>query len=146
MIPRLLLLLVPCALVAGADLVTKTVLATADGDYHPRSQAWSLLGVALLASLLGAGLLPSRLATLAAGLAAGGAAGNVVSAVLHDGRVPNPFVLGQVAFNVADVDVLLAAPLLVVALARIAIRYREVVDRYVPPRRWERRLRRRLGL
>jgi hypothetical protein len=46
----------------------------------------------------------------------------------------------------ADVFVLAGAPVLVVALARVAIRHRETIDRLIPPRRWELALRRRLGL
>jgi hypothetical protein len=146
MASRIALVLVPAALLAGADLAANAALPTAAWDYHQRSHAWSVVAVALLAVLLLLGLLPSRLASLAAAVAAGGVAGNAVSAHLHGGRVPNPFVAGGVAFNLADVLVLAAAPVLTVALARVAIRHRTFIDRHVPPRRWELGLRRRLGL
>ncbi len=146
MAPRVLRVLVAAALLAGADLATNAALPTAPWDYHPRSHAWSIVSVALFAVLLLVGLLPSRLASLAAGVAAGGVAGNVVSAQLHGGRVPNPLLAGGIAFNLADVLVVVAAPLLIVALARVAIRHRAFIDRHVPPRPWEHRLRRRLGL
>ena len=143
---RLVFLLAPGVAVAAADLGLKAAVATEAWDYHQRSHAWSAFALVLLCALLACGLLPSRLASVAAGLAAGGVAGNVISARLHAGRVPNPLVAGTVAFNLADVAALLAAPLLVVALARVAIRHRAFIDRHVPPRRWERGLRRRLGL
>ena len=146
MASRLPLVLGPAVLGAAVDLVLKTALHTSAWDYHQRSRAWSVLALVLLAVLLAIGLLPSRLASLAAGLAAGGVAGNVLSARLHGGRVPNPLVLGPVAFNLADVLVLAAAPLLVIAVARVAIRHHAFIDRHVPPRSWERGLRRRLGL
>ncbi|MES1248329.1 MAG: hypothetical protein ABUS54_11735, partial [Actinomycetota bacterium] len=76
----------------------------------------------------------------------GGIAGNLVSMLQHGRSVPNPLVLGTVAFNVADVLVLAGVPVLVVALARVAILYRRTIDRLIPPRRWEIALRRRLGL
>jgi len=143
---RLVLVLLPCAFGAGADLVLEARLGTAAWDYHQRSQAWSAVALALLGVLLICGLLPSRFASVCAGVAAGGVAGNVVSARLHGGAVPDPFVAGTIAFNLADVLVVVAAPLLTVALARVAVQQREFVDRHVPPRPWERRLRRRLGL
>jgi hypothetical protein len=69
-----------------------------------------------------------------------------VSAYRHGGSVPNPIVVGVIALNLADVCVLLGAPILVFALARVSIRNRDRIDRLIPPRRWELRLRRRLGL
>ncbi len=60
--------------------------------------------------------------------------------------MPNPLVVGPVAFNLADVLIVCAAPILIVALTRIAIRHRAFIDRHIPPRRWEVALRRRLGL
>ena len=112
----------------------------------PAVAAWSIVALVLLGALLAVGLLPSLVVSLAAGVAAGGVAGNIVSARLHDGRVPNPLVVGPVAFNLADVLVVCAAPILTVALARVAIWHRSFIDRHVPPRPWEVALRRRLGL
>jgi len=143
---RITLVLVPFTLLAGADLGTKAVLRTAAWDYHQRSHAWSVFGFVAMCVLLLVGLLPSRLSAVAAGILAAGVAGNIASAHLHSGRVPNPIVVGAVAFNLADVFVVVAAPLLTVALARVAIRHRVFIDRHVPPRRWELALRRKLGL
>ena len=143
---RLLLVAVPAVTVAAADLAVKALLPTDAWDYHQRSHAWSILGLVLLGAVLVVGLLPSRLAGVAAGVAAGGTAANVLSARLHGGRVPNPLVVGPLAFNLADVLVVAAAPVLTVALVRVAIRHRAFIDRHLPPRPWEHALRRRLGL
>ncbi len=146
MASRIALVLVLCSLGAGADLASKASLHTAAWDFHQRSHLWSVVALALFGVLLLCGLVPSRLASVAAGVAAGGVLGNVVSARLHGGRVPNPLTVGTVAFNLADMLVVAATPVLTVALVVVAIRQRAVIDRYVPPRPWERRLRRRLGL
>jgi len=146
MLLRLSLFLAPALTLAAVDLAVKALLATKDWDFHPRSHAWSVLAVVVLAVLLVFAVLPSRLVAVAAGVVAGGVLGNVLSAHEHGGRVPNPLVVGPVASNLADVFVLVGAPVLVVALARVSIRHREVIDRLIPPRRWELALRRRLGL
>ena len=146
MLLRLSLFLVPALTLAAVDLAVKALLATKDWDFHPRSHAWSVLAVAVLAVLLVFAVLPSRLVAVAAGVVAGGVLGNVLSAHEHGGRVPNPLVVGPVASNLADVFVLVGAPVLMVALARVSIRHRDVIDRLIPPRRWEIALRRRLGL
>jgi hypothetical protein len=131
---------------AAADLALNALVPTDAWDFQQRSEAWSIVALVLLGALLAVGLLPSLIVLLAAGVAAGGVAGNILSARLHDGRVPNPLVVGPVAFNLADVLVVCAAPILTVALARVAIRHRAFIDRHVPPRPWEVALRRRLGL
>jgi hypothetical protein len=146
MLSRLALVVTLAVSLAAADLALKALLPTASWDYHARSHAWSVVGLVLLGAVLLVGLLPSRLAAAAAGVVAGGVAGNVVSASLHDGRVPNPLVVGTIAFNLADVLVVAAAPFLTVALIRVAIRHRAFIDRHIPPRPWEHALRRRLGL
>ncbi|HUJ92964.1 MAG TPA: hypothetical protein VLW05_09700 [Gaiellaceae bacterium] len=146
MLSRLVLVVSTVLALAAADLVLKALLPTTAWDYHQRSHAWSVVALVLLGALLLVGLLPSRLASVAAAIAAGGVAGNVLSARMHGGRVPNPLVVGTLAFNLADVLVVVAAPLLTVALVRVAIRNRAFIDRHVPPRPWEHALRRRLGL
>ena len=143
---RLPLILVPMLALAGIDLAVKAGVRTTEWDFHQRSQAWSVVAAVLLVAVLSLVVLPSRLVAMAAGVVAGGVLGNVVSAHQHDGRVPNPIVVGSVALNLADVFVLAGIPLLVFALARVAIRNRESIDRVIPPRRWELALRRRLGL
>jgi hypothetical protein len=143
---RLPLLLAPALTLAAIDLVVKDVVATRSWDYHQRSYAWSVSAISLLAVVLALVVLRSRLVAIAAGIVAGGILGNLVSAHGHGGEVPNPLTLGTVAFNLADVFVLAGIPLLVVALARIAIKSRDTIDRLIPPRRWELALRRKLGL
>ena len=69
----------------------------------------------MLVAVLVLALLPSRLVAAAAGVVAGGVLGNVISAYRHGGRVPNPLVVGTVAFNLADVFVLAGVPVLIVA-------------------------------
>jgi len=143
---RLSLVVVSALALAAVDLAVKAALPTKDWDFHQRSHAWSVLAVALLVVVLLLAVLPSRLVAAAAGVVAGGVLGNVVSAHRHGGRVPNPLVVGPFALNLADVFVLVGVPVLVFALVRVSIRYRERIDRLIPPRRWELALRRRLGL
>jgi hypothetical protein len=135
----------PALAVAALDLAVKHFVATHAVDLHRRSHAWSLMSAILLVVVTALAVLPSRLAAFAAGVVAGGIAGNLVSALEHGGSVPNPIVVGNVAFTVADVCVLVGVPLLAVALVRVAIVHRDLIDRAIPPRRWERGLRRRLG-
>ena len=146
MLQRLPLILVPAFVVAGIDLAVKAAVTTTAWDFHQRSFTWSVVAVAFLVVLLAFAVLPSRLVAIVAGIVAGGALGNVVSARLHGGSVPNPLVIGDVAFNPADVFVLAGLPVLMFALARVAIANRAAIDRMIPPRRWELALRRRLGL
>jgi hypothetical protein len=146
MVRRLVLVVSLAGALAVADLALNALVPTDAWDFHQRSQAWSVVALVLLGALITVGLLPSLLVSVTAGVAASGVAGNIVSARLHGGRVPNPLVVGQVAFNLADVLIVCAAPILVVALARVAIRHRSFIDRHVPPRPWEVALRRRLGL
>src|SRR5258708_20467960 len=107
---RLALILVPALVFAGIDLAVKAVVTTTAWDFHQRSFTWSVVAVALLVVLLAFAVLPSRLVATVAGIVAGGALGNVVSARLHGGSVPNPLVVGHVAFNPADAFVLSGLP------------------------------------
>jgi lipoprotein signal peptidase len=143
---RLVLLLL-CALAAGTiDLAVKAGVSTQAWELHHRSGAWTVLMAVLLTGLLVLVVLPSRLVAVSAGVVAGGVLGNLASAVAHGGRVANPLAAGDVAFNLADVFVVAAVPVLMVALARVTVRHRDRIDRLIPPRRWELALRRRLGL
>jgi hypothetical protein len=143
---RLTLALVPAGVLAAVDLALNAVLPTRASDFHSRSAVWSVLGAALVVGLLALTVLPSRLVALAAGVVAGGVLGNVVAAREHGGRVPNPIIVGSVALNLADVVIVAGIPVLVFALARVSIHHRELIDRLIPPRRWELALRRLLGL
>jgi hypothetical protein len=143
---RLVLLLL-CALApATVDLAVKAAVSTPTWELHHRSPGWNALMAVLLVGLLALVALPSRLVAVSAGAVAGGVLGNLASALAHGDRVPNPLVAFGVAFNLADVFVVAAVPLLVLALARVTVRHRDRIDRVIPPRRWEVALRRRLGL
>ena len=146
MLLRLSLLVGPALSLAAIDLAVKATVATRAWDFHRRSQTWSVLTVVLLVVVLVLVVLPSRFLAVAAGVVTGGMLGNLVSARVHGGAVPDPLVAGTIAFNLADVFVLVGIALLVVALARVAIRHRDRIDRLIPPRKWELALRRKLGL
>jgi hypothetical protein len=143
---RLSLLFAPALALAAIDLAVKATVATRAWDFHRRSHAWSVVTVLLLVVVVVLVVLPSRFLAVTAGVVAGGMLGNLVSVRVHGGAVPDPLVAGTIAFNLADVFVLVGIPLLVVALARVAIRHRDRIDRLIPPRKWELALRRRLGL
>ncbi len=143
---RLSLVFVLGTALAAADLGVKALVPTAAWDFHQRSHAWSFVLVVLLVVVAVLAVLPSRVIAVAAGVVAAGVLGNLVSAHRHGGRVPNPLVVGTVAFNLADVFVLIGLPVLIAGLARVTIAHRERIDRLIPPRRWEMALRRRLGL
>jgi hypothetical protein len=139
--PRWLLFAAASGAVVALDFLVKATVPTLSTDAHARSFAWSLLTAGLVAALAALVVLPSRLAAAASGVTAGAVLGNLVSAARHSGAVPNPLVAGGFAFNVADVVLLGAVPVLVVALARVAIVHRATIDRAIPPRRWELALR-----
>jgi lipoprotein signal peptidase len=58
---------------------------------------------------------------VAGGVATAGALGNLVSALAWRGGIPNPIVLGDVAFNVADVCAVVGSASLVVGAAAFAL-------------------------
>ena len=96
-------------------------MATDPLGAHHRSHAWVVVSVALLVVAALSTRLPSRQFALAAGVLAGGLLGNLVSAVTHGGAVENPFVAGDVAFNLADVLVLGGLVLVALAAMRLAV-------------------------
>jgi hypothetical protein len=61
---------------------------------------------------------------LGAGIAAGGALGNLVSALAWSAGVPDPLVVRDIAFNLADVFVLAGDALLLTSAAVYAVRNR----------------------
>lgn len=145
---RLLLVLLAASGLAAVDLNTKLVLETPPWAYHERSLAWVGFCLVILLGVAALSLVPSRLVAAAAGITGGGVLGNLLSAQWNDSVVANPFFLGGrtddwIAFNVADILVLVGVLLLMPALMGVAIRYRH---RLRPPSRLERRLERWLGL
>ena len=68
---------------------------------------------------------------LGAGIAAGGALGNLVSALTWGAGVPDPLVLGTIAFNLADVFVLAGDALLLTSAAVYALRNRHFLRQAV---------------
>jgi lipoprotein signal peptidase len=89
---------------------------------HPRGPVY-VAGAAVLAALVIAFVprVPSRALSLAGGVAAAGALGNLLSALVWRGGVPNPIVVGDVAFNVADVCAVVGAASLVLGAALFAL-------------------------
>ena len=116
---------------AGIDLLVKSVLPIAPLFFHRRSGEWMILSAVVLVVALLLTRLPSRLLAGSAGLLAAGVLGNLVSARLHRGLVPNPFVIVrgdlELAFNLADLFVLSGITLLTVAALRLAVRYRHLL-------------------
>jgi hypothetical protein len=130
---------------AGTDLVVKSVLPTASLYFHHRSGGWMIFSAALLAFVLLLTRLPSRLLAGGAGLLGAGVLGNLVSASLHHGLVPNPFVIVgsdfELAFNLADCFALGGIVLLTVAALRLAVRYRDLLPQTTIAVRLVRRVR-----
>lgn len=126
---------------AGVDLVLKTVGTTPSWAYHDRSLAWVALCCALLAGLVALTRVPSALVPPAAGLLAAGVLGNGLSAAWNGLSVPNPIVVGHssgvVAFNLADVWVLLGIVALFSVLSAWLVRHRHLLPagRPLPLRR-----------
>jgi lipoprotein signal peptidase len=121
-VPRAALVLVgTAAIVALADLGHK---ATAAPEYlHGRSAGYVVLVLGLTLAWAAAIVLTrSPALALGGGIAAGGAIGNVFSLVFWPG-VPNPIDVAPVAFNLADVFVLVG--FLFVAGATIALACRD---------------------
>jgi lipoprotein signal peptidase len=124
------LLSVTAALVAGVDLAHKAAALADPGDavgLHPRSALYAV-GVAAISALWAAAILLTRSASIAlgGGVFLGGAAGNVASLALWPAAegVPNPLVAGEVAFNLADMAVVLGLVLVLAATTRFAARNR----------------------
>ena len=118
---RRIVLLAVAAVLTAIDLAEKAAQPVYG---HPRGAAYVLVCAAAVAALV---LLVPRVPSLAlsgcAGIAAAGAFGNVVSALVWRGGVPNPIVVGEVAFNVADVCAVVGAFGLVGGAALFALRH-----------------------
>jgi Signal peptidase (SPase) II len=114
-----------------ADLVVKAVLPTNFAFLHQRSGGWMVLSTVVLLVALLLARLPSRFLAAGAGVLAAGVLGNLVSAGLHHGVVPNPFVIvdsdWDIAFNLADLFVLSGIVLLTAGSLRLAVRHRDLL-------------------
>ena len=114
------LLIVVALALSAVDLAQK---ASAPVYGHPRGLAYVVFAGALTALLvLFVPRVPSRALAVAGGIAAAGAFGNFVSALTWRGGIPNPIVLGEVAFNVADACAVAGAAGLVLGAALFALR------------------------
>jgi lipoprotein signal peptidase len=121
---RLLLVTVAAALVVP-DLVQK---ASEPVYGHPRSAVYVGLAAGMLALLVAlVPRVPSRTLAVAAGVACAGIAGNLVGALAWSDGIPNPIVVGEVAFNLADVYAVVGAGALVFTAALFALTHRELL-------------------
>jgi lipoprotein signal peptidase len=124
---RRLLLVGVAATLCVPDLVQK---ASSPVYGHPRSAAYVALAAVMLALLVAVvPRVPSTVLAVAAGVACAGVAGNAISALAWRGGVPNPIVLGDVAFNLADVYAVVGAALLVGTASLFALTHRELLHR-----------------
>jgi lipoprotein signal peptidase len=118
----LALLLVGATVVAAVDLAHKA--AAGPVFVHERSELYAVgIGAVCAAWAIGIVLLRSPSIALAAGPLVGGAAGNGLSLAIWPG-VPNPILVGTVAFNVADLGVALGLVLLLVTTVSFGVRNR----------------------
>ncbi len=121
MVDRRRLLIAVASLFAAVDLGQK---ATAPVYGHPRGVAYLLVAsVITVALVLFVPRVPSRALAVAAGVAAAGAFGNLVSALVWRNGIPNPIVVGDLAFNVADLCAVLGASALVLGAVLFALRH-----------------------
>jgi len=89
---------------------------------HPRGPVYVALAAVLVAFVVVfVPRVPSRALSFAGGVATAGALGNLASALLWRGGVPNPIVVGDVAFNIADVCAVSGAIALVLGAALFAL-------------------------
>lgn len=111
------------ALLAAVDLVHKT---SADAAYvHSRSSGYVAL-VVVLAAMWATAIVVTRSLSISVGggVLAAGAVGNSMSLAFSPG-VPNPLVVGPIAFNLADVFVLAGFVLVAGTTLVFALRNRE---------------------
>lgn len=115
------LLIAVALLLTAVDLAQK---ASAPVYGHPRGTAYVVVATALTVSLvLFVPRVPSRALAVTGGVAAAGALGNLVSALAWRGGIPNPIVLGELAFNVADLCAVTGAIALVLGAVLFALRH-----------------------
>jgi lipoprotein signal peptidase len=115
------LLIAVALLLTAADLGQK---ASAPVYGHPRGVGYVLVAAAITALLvLFVPRVPSRALAVAGGVAAAGAFGNLVSALAWRGGIPNPIVVGEIAFNIADLCAATGAIALVAGAVLFAVRH-----------------------
>jgi lipoprotein signal peptidase len=136
---RLAVALLVALPLAAADLAVKATWPTPWWAYHQRSLGWIVLCLVVLAGIGLLVRLPSLLVPPAAGILAGGVLGNVLSAAWNGLVVPNPLVLtgsgSAIAFNLADVWVIVGLLTLVPLLGTWLIRHRETLPSRARARR-----------
>ena len=110
-------------LLAAVDLVHKGASGTE--QLHERSWIYAVLVIALTAAWMAA-ILATRSFSLAlgGGVVAGGALGNLASLAFWHG-VPNPIVGERIAFNLADVFVVVGFVFVAVAVLALAASRRD---------------------
>ena len=107
---------------AAIDLAAKALWPPPAELVHHRSAAWVLASFVLLACCLVLALRSPAIMCAAAATCAVGLVGNLVSALTHAGRIPDPFLLGRaIAFNPADLFFVLGLSwLLCASIQRVA--------------------------
>jgi lipoprotein signal peptidase len=106
-------------LLAGVDLVHKALAGSP--HFHARSASYVTLVLVLsVAWTLGIVLTRSAVMAVGGGVVVGGALGNVASLALWRG-IPNPIDAAVVAFNLADVFVLIGFVSVALTAARLAV-------------------------
>jgi lipoprotein signal peptidase len=122
------------AALAALVVVTATLTheaVTPTPFHHVRSPGVFVLAAAIaLALLVLAPRVPSLGAALGAGIAAGGALGTLVSGLAWNG-VPDPFVHGNIAFNLSDLAIALGDAILIAAVLVYAWAHRAELHRPV---------------
>jgi hypothetical protein len=141
---RLLILLLITTTLAAVDLWVKFALPTPEWALHQRSNVWFIGSLLLLFGALPLAKLPSNAVTVAAGIFDGGVLGNVLSASGDHYVVPNPLLIGNqingIAFNLADLFILVGNLMLMAALIVLVVRNRHLLPSEAQAvRRWRRR-------
>jgi lipoprotein signal peptidase len=128
---RFLSMLLVALSVAAVDQCVKVAVTTPSWAYHHRSASWFFGSCVLCLVVPTLAVVPSRAVLVGAALLSGGVLGNLLSAGADGLEVPNPLLVGRttgVAFNVADVSIILGNLTLMVALATFAITNRDRID------------------
>ena len=125
---RVLAVLAAATTVAAVDQWVKLAVQTPYWAFHHRSDAWFAGSCILFFAATALALVESRAVAIGTALLAGGVLGNLLSAGTDGFYVANPLQLGNgpgIAFNIADVCILLGNLTLMVALSAVIIQRRE---------------------